>query len=167
MASLQSIEDAAEQYAISLNEIGRRRQSWNANTKSLIQNTLHLVKNRLGEIVLSDIDDSIENMESVYLALPMKPTGIVGPMKPSGRTPYCRMGGKLSYSMICNGKVAVWISYPRVEYVQSKRNSKLINIFEPDEIHHDAILEHVEMFIKELIEDESDDNSKADYFVLA
>jgi hypothetical protein len=98
-------------------------------------------------------------LELVYLTFGKRESGIYERLAEIKR-PFLKDGGYLTYTQIPNGKISVWIGFPKIEKFLEGDAPKPIEIYPPEEITEDLIINHVTAFLKAMIEWEDIDTTR-------
>ena len=147
------ITDAFVQYQTLLQCTGAHQARWNATIKEFIYQCLSELASSPKPLKAIK-DESVRNFDTVCVGFIPSPTNIVIKIG-QGAQGLTKFGGFLFYSQVYNGKVLVGISYPYVEKLQDQVPNKGLALLDPEEITEIKILEHVELFLKELFKNES------------
>ena len=54
------------------------------------------------------------------------------------------------YSQLYNGKISVWIRYPKIQKLMKRKAPKVLDVYEPLELTAEQIEAHVKTFYEEL-----------------
>jgi len=158
MKKFDKIKLLAEDLTNELETIQERRETWAKQIKQRIQKNLEDIKTSTDLDWYVGINDIQENHESVFLSFPDKHSGILeSNSEGKPHTSLAKKPGYLCYSQTYNGKITVWLKYPQVEKIQPEREPKMIESIEPNEIVSDKFIQHVEMFLQEMISYEQDE----------
>lgn len=148
----ERIKAAFEEYCGVVSQVEERHTHWNTSTKQEIFRVLSSISGDLKPLKAVQ-EGSIRNFDTVCLGFPPTPTSIVL-REGNGAKGLTRFGGYLFYSQVFNGRILVGISYPYVEQLQDPSPNKGIALLDPTEITEQKILEHVNIFLREITEAE-------------
>jgi len=143
-------------------EIDSYRLEWDSSTKAIIQRTFKSVQKKIDlNLKIRNIDD-IKNLESIRLTFGFLNSGLLIEPKKGKQTPppmvLIKKGGYLSYTQMANGKINVFIHYPYIQDIYGDPERILeINMFNPKDIHKELILEHIELFLEEILKWEKEE----------
>jgi len=135
------------------------RKSWDKELKDMIFNTLEVIVKKSKLKANVEIQDQIQGMESISLALGVVESGIYDRVSDKVKKPLIRMNGILMFQQLFNGKVSIWINFPYIEGVGEPKTPMMLEIVRPHEMSEDTILNYVEQFVNEVVswEDYDDD----------
>jgi hypothetical protein len=143
----QAFKDALEKNKALIDE---HRKDWNNTTKNLILSTFREVKVNVGGLNWDiQLVDAMENVDVITLGFQSEPSGIVGRVQGVFKF-FAKESGRLIYNQVYNGEIYVSITYPHVEHHVAQQQPKFIGKFEPSELNHDLILDHISEFLDEM-----------------
>lgn len=144
-----TLKEAHQHYQVAKQQVLDRQASWQQEVKPFIRQTLQALKtqNQLdGEI---KEENKITNIEAIYLDLGQTGTEIQvkdGKEKKSLK----RSEGSLMYSQLYNGKISVWIRYPKIQKLMKRKEPKILEVCEPLDLQAEHIEKHLSVFYEEL-----------------
>lgn len=153
---MENITKLAEEYAQALIKIQERRKYWQLQSKPfLLKHLAEIVeKNKLSWKTGSN--ESIQNLESVFIVFDHQPSGIVEQSQFSVAQKI-KIGGFLSFSQTRNGQVIAWISFPFIDgMTEEKAKNEILETIEPEEINDESVNRFVHKFLGEMIQWEND-----------
>lgn len=147
--SLNTLQEAHQNYQAARQQVLDRQESWQNEVKAFIRQSLEALKmqNQLdGEI---KEENKITNIEAIYLDLGQTKTEIQVKNGAERKT-LKRSEGSLMYSQLYNGKISVWIRYPKIQKLMKRKAPKVLDVYEPLELTAEQIEAHVKIFYEEL-----------------
>ena len=151
MNEMTSLDQAVRQYQDTVDRIEPRRSEWTKRLKPLIEKTLSGIveSHPIGWRI--ERSDAIENLESIFLAFPIAPSGIVRKTD-SGFESSMRHGGSLGFFQTDDGTVIIQVGHPYLDGVETEPDKKPVADLEPSDIRENDITEYVKIFLQSLIQ---------------
>jgi hypothetical protein len=136
-------------------QIEENRKVWNAETNKLIVETFQCVTQKVPNInwEIKNVG-AMENLDLLSLGFKSESSGIVGQVEGVFKF-FAKIGGKLIYSQVYNGEIYVLIDYPHIEGHVERQSPKFLDKYEPSQISADIILDHINIFLEEMLSWES------------
>ena len=151
----QSIDTLVASYSKLRKAIVVRRKDWNERLKPLVEKVFGEVTERHSVGWQLTTNYTQKNFESIFLAFPPSPSGII--LEDSDGMRHCAVhAGYLALSLVANGKVNVWARLPYVEHVEKPVPDRELDTLEPSEINESELWKYVERFLALLIEAETE-----------
>lgn len=161
MLDLGTLTVKAAEYKNVLSNTESFRAKWNPELKPMIKKTLKEILKQTeikGEI---EVNDAIENLESVVLSLGRTSSGIAETIEDTDVKRFMiKSNGALIYQQLFNGKVMVMTVAPFIEGYGQPSAPKPLEILRPQELNPNFIIRHVETFLKEITDWEDYDDGK-------
>jgi len=159
MDELINLKTKVATYHEILDNTTQYRNVWREQLRAFIMNRLELILGETGLKAEIQVNDKVENLESVVLSLGRQESGIGEKVSEETIRPFIKHNGMLIYQQLFNGKVEVLVVPPFIEGYGKPAPPKMIAIYRPEEIKAPFIIRHVEQFLKEVInwEDYDDD----------
>lgn len=151
---LENIKIKSDKLIAEMQLTTERRLEWNQKTKELIYNTLTKIKSETRLAWSVQKIDEIKNQEFVNIHLNARPSGIVETERLDSKVTskvYSIESGYLTFTQSVNGKIYSIISYPFVQDIIPPMEVLPLGLFDPNEITENLIVQHVEMFLDEMI----------------
>lgn len=145
-------------------DVERRRTQWQTSVKAFVYNTLQEVVERYPQLQWHvNSNNTIKNMESVFLRFDHRPSGIEKVEydesgKPVNFTSFVKRGGSLCYSQMADGFILAWFTRSYIENITFWKPEDLearIDEYRPSEVSREVIFEHVYRFLYEMVEGEA------------
>lgn len=153
---MENITILAEEYAQALIKVQERRKYWQLQSKPFLHKHLAeiVAKNKLNWKAGSN--ETIQNLESVFIVFDHEPSGIVEQSQFSVAQKI-KIGGFLSFSQTRNGQVIAWISFPFIDgMTEEKAKNEILETIAPEEITEETVNRFVHKFLGEMIQWEND-----------
>ncbi len=146
-------------YQGSIDEIQKRRATWNQSTKDLIYKVLteiKIIKNLNWHV---QKEEDTNNMQTVNLIFNKSHSDIVQSTGNSSKA-FTKCGGGLFFSQAYNGNIFVFIEYPYVESWVSQMKILGIEKVSPEKITEEYIKNQVVRFLEEMTKWEQSTSKK-------
>lgn len=158
---IEDLRKEVDNFKVALQEIVRKRNQWEYETKNKIIETLKAVQQEF------DLDWSVfvleptRNMEGVNLTFGNSFSGVYTESE-NGTKNYAKTGGSLVFSQAYNGDVFILLMYPNIDGLLDKTEpEKMLGKFDPVKIDEVFIYQKVSEFLIEMTDWESSKSSHA------
>ena len=167
---MENLRKLADELIAIYEEVDQRRLYWSETLKPHLVKTFKHVKKGLDLNLKVRINDDIKNLESVRLTFGYLNSGLlIEPKKSMQGVPpmvLVKKGGDLAYSQIANGKISTYIHFPYIEGVFGDPERIMeIGVFLPDEIDQKLIMEHIEVFLGQIVKWEKEEKTLIGFHV--
>ena len=161
MKKYTALKERAEKYKAILEQVMNYRDEWDQKLKEFILDGISKVLSQTAVKAKVEVEEKYENLESISIYLGKSESGIAETFESGTRRNIIKDMGSLTYSQIFNGKIQVWMTFPRIEGLMQPQSPKMLGIYGPPEFNEDLILDNFDEFFKELIEWENYDDDAA------
>lgn len=147
--STSNLEESYQQYQAAQQAIVERQTAWQSEVKDFIKDTLQALQEEHNIAGKIKEEDKITNIEAIYLDMGQSTTEIKVTDAEEPKQ-VKRSEGSLMYSQLYNGKISVWIRYPKIKKLMKRKAPKIIEVYEPKDLSTADITEHLQLFFQEL-----------------
>ncbi len=147
---MKGLIEKIEDYKKTLLKTSENRKIWLEKAKQIIYDTLSKAKKLDNLDWLVDKNESVTNMQTVYLGFNTQYSGITTYTEKSISN-HPKRGGALSFSQIYNGQVVINCNYPYIEGWMSQKDDVMLAKVDPTEITEEFVIHKVEKFLDEMI----------------
>lgn len=129
---------------------------WQKKTKKFILNVLEAIVQDTDFKWYTGVNDEKINNETIYLVMEDQPSGIHYNSKSALNQeeglsgPLIKYCGYINFSLLHNGSVITWLSYPHIEDLIPPAELKVLNMYLQEDISEDVIHENVALFLDDL-----------------
>jgi hypothetical protein len=155
---LDRITAASRTYSDSIKNISDRRLAWTSGTKERVKGILEEIKKncKLANTVVEEAE-LMEHLGGLNIGFFDNFSGLV--IRTDDQQELLKKeGGRLCFSQGYNGRIYVFIIYPRIPgYAEPVEPTKLLQVVEPKDLTQDYILEKFVKFLEEMSKWEGED----------
>jgi len=129
---------------------------WQKKTQKIIYNTLNEITEQVKYKWYIGINDEKINNETVYLVMEDVPSGIRYNSKSALNKeegfsgPLIKIGGSINFSLLHNGCIISWMSFPFIEDLIPPSDMEVISTYTQDQITVENIQEDVLYFLDKI-----------------
>jgi len=137
-------------------QVASAQKLWQKKTKKFILNALEAIVQDTDFTWYTGVNDEKINNETIYLVVEDQPSGIQynsnsALNQEEGLSgPLIKYGGSINFSLLHNGSVITWISYPYIEDLIPPADLKVLNMYVQEDITEEMIHENIALFLDDL-----------------
>jgi len=146
---MNDLKNSIEKYFEACENVKKRRETWNEQTKTSIKKTLEEIKETYKLDAQVQSFSSGKNIGAVNLSLNNQHSGIVQENEKSMKA-FVKDPGYLVFTQSYNGLIHVIVSLPSIDGIVEKQSGVLLATIEPSECTIDVINKYVVDFFEKI-----------------